>query len=79
MVGERNEKKKVLFICTHNSVRSQMAEGFLNTLYPNRYKAYSAGTEPSTVNPLAVQVMEDRDIKNREVIKRCLYRVKSVG
>lgn len=53
------EKKKVLFICTRNSARSQMAEGFLKALYPNRYDAYSAGTEPSVVNPLAVQVMEE--------------------
>jgi arsenate reductase len=51
--------KKVLFICTHNSARSQMAEGFLNTLYPDGYEAYSAGTEPSGVNPYAVQVMAE--------------------
>lgn len=53
------EKKRVLFICTHNSARSQIAEGLLNALYNDRYKAYSAGTEPSTVNPLAVQVIEE--------------------
>jgi len=53
------EKKRVLFICTHNSARSQMAEGFLNALYPNRYEAYSAGTELSAVNPVAVQVMAE--------------------
>jgi len=51
-------KKKVLFICTHNSARSQMAEGFLRRLYGDRYEAYSAGTEPSEVNPYAVRVME---------------------
>jgi len=53
------ERKRVLFICTHNSARSQMAEGFLNTLYPQRYEAYSAGTEPSGVNPFAVRVMRE--------------------
>jgi len=53
------ERKRVLFICTHNSARSQMAEGFLNTLYPDRYEAYSAGTEPTMVNPYAVQVMKE--------------------
>jgi arsenate reductase len=52
-------KKRVLFICTHNSARSQMAEGFLNALYPDRYEASSAGTEPSNINPLAVQVMKE--------------------
>ena len=53
------EKKRVLFICTHNSARSQMAEGFLKALYPDRYEAYSAGTDPSTLNPVAVQVMAE--------------------
>jgi len=53
------ERKKVLFICTHNSARSQMAEGFLNTLYPDRYEAYSAGTEPTMVSPYAIQVMKE--------------------
>jgi len=52
-----DKKKKVLFICTHNSARSQMAEGLINALYGNRYEAYSAGTEPSQVNPFAVKVM----------------------
>ena len=56
---QRVERKKVLFICTHNSARSQMAEGFLNTLYPERYEAYSAGTEPTGVNPSAIQVMQE--------------------
>lgn len=61
-------KKKVLFICTHNSARSQMAEAFLNTVYGDCYKAYSAGTEPSAVNLYAVAVMAESGIdisKNR--------------
>ncbi|MFW9917410.1 MAG: arsenate reductase ArsC [Candidatus Thorarchaeota archaeon] len=49
----------VLFICTHNSSRSQMAEGFLRHLYGNRYAAHSAGTQPGQVNPYAVQVMAE--------------------
>ena len=52
-------KKKVLLICTHNSARSQMAEGLLNALYGNKYKAYSAGTKPSFVNPYAIEVMAE--------------------
>jgi len=52
-------KKTVLFICTHNSARSQMAEGFLRALYGLKYDAHSAGTEPSDVNPYAVKVMAE--------------------
>jgi arsenate reductase len=51
-------KKNVLFICTHNSARSQMAEGLLNHLYGNRYNAFSAGTEKSAVNPYAISAMK---------------------
>jgi len=52
-------KKKVLFICTHNSARSQMAEGFLNALYGDKYEAYSAGIEPAEVNPYSIKVMAE--------------------
>ena len=52
-------KKQVLFVCTHNSARSQMAEGLLNSLYGNKYTAYSAGIEPTIVNPYAIQVMSE--------------------
>jgi len=53
---------KVLFICTHNSARSQMAEGFLNHLGGESFQASSAGTEPTTVHPLTVQVMAEQGI-----------------
>lgn len=49
----------VLFICTHNSARSQMAEGYLRSRYGDRYTALSAGTEPSGVHPLAIKVMKE--------------------
>ncbi len=52
-------RKKVLFVCTHNSARSQMAEGLLNSLCGKKYQAFSAGTEPSVVNPYAIQVMSE--------------------
>ncbi len=52
-------KKKVLFICTQNSARSQMAESLLRSLYGDRYVAYSAGTQPSKVNPYAIKVMAE--------------------
>lgn len=55
-------KERVLFLCTHNSARSQMAEGLLRHLCGDRFEAYSAGTEPSRVNPYAVRVMEELGI-----------------
>jgi len=55
-------KQKILFICTHNSARSQMAEALLRTLYGNYYEAYSAGIEPTSVNPYAVEVMKELGI-----------------
>jgi arsenate reductase len=57
----KNEKKqkKVLFICTHNSARSQIAEGLMNAFFKEGYTAWSAGTEPTQVNPYAIRVMED--------------------
>lgn len=49
----------VLFVCTHNSARSQMAEGLLRARYGDRYRALSAGTAPGGVNPFAVEVMRE--------------------
>lgn len=52
-------RKTVLFVCTHNSVRSQMAEGLLNGLYGGTYEARSAGTKPTRVSPRAVSAMRE--------------------
>ncbi len=49
----------VLFVCTHNSSRSQMAEGLLRSRYDDRYEVHSAGTNPEGVNPFAVAVMDE--------------------
>jgi arsenate reductase len=51
------EKVRVLFLCTHNSARSQMAEGLLRDLGGDRFEAMSAGTEATRVRPLAVRAM----------------------
>lgn len=56
-------KKRVLFLCTGNSCRSQMAEGLVNYFLGDSWEAYSAGTEPTGyVHPLAQQVMEELEI-----------------
>ena len=52
-------KKKVLFLCSHNSARSQMAEGLLRAMYGDRYEVHSAGVEASKVDPRAVKVMTE--------------------
>jgi arsenate reductase len=54
---ENADKIRVLFVCVHNSARSQMAEAFLNGLAGDRFAATSAGFEPGTLNPLAVIAM----------------------
>ena len=54
--------KKVLFLCTGNSCRSQMAEGWCNKLYPGLISAYSAGTNPGSVDPRAVKVMAEAGV-----------------
>lgn len=55
-------RKKVLFVCTHNSARSQMAEALLNHLGSKHYLAFSAGTEPGGVNIYTREVMEEISI-----------------
>ena len=52
-------KDKVLFVCVHNSARSQMAEALLNQMAGERFAAESAGLEPGVLNPLAVEVMRE--------------------
>lgn len=54
--------KKVLFVCIHNSARSQMAEAWLNRLCPEFFAAQSAGLEPGVLNPLVVEVMGEAGI-----------------
>ena len=55
-------KKRILFICTHNSARSQMAEGLLRDLGGDQFEAFSAGTEAIHVRPFAVKAMAELGI-----------------
>lgn len=52
-------KKRVLFVCTHNSARSQMAEGLVNALHGDRWQAVSGGTEATRVHPAAIRAMAE--------------------
>ncbi len=56
------EAIKVLILCTANSARSQMAEGLLRNLAGDGMEVFSAGSQPSVVNPLAIRVMQERGI-----------------
>ena len=55
-------QKTILFLCTGNSCRSQMAEGFARQLAANHYRIFSAGTAPKEIHPFAVQVMQEAGI-----------------
>jgi arsenate reductase (thioredoxin) len=66
--AEAGDRSRVLFLCTHNSARSQMAEGLLRALAGDRFEAMSAGTEATRVRPLAVRAMGEMgvDISGQE-------------
>lgn len=54
-----SDKPRVLFICTHNSARSQMAEAYLRKVGGDHFEAHSAGLEPTEVHPMTLQVMKE--------------------
>jgi len=56
-------KEKILFVCIHNSARSQMAEAFINRHCGDKYEAESAGIEPGTLNPFVVEAMREIGIE----------------
>ena len=53
------DRQRVIFVCTHNSARSQMAEGMLRAWGGDRYEVFSAGTEATRVRPEAIRVMDE--------------------
>jgi arsenate reductase len=65
--GEKMQTQRVLFLCTGNSARSQMAEDFLRKYAGDKFEAHSAGLGPKEINPLTVQVMQEKgtDISNQ--------------
>jgi arsenate reductase len=66
---------RVLFLCSHNSSRSQMAEGLLRARGGSRFAAFSAGTHPRAVHPLAIQVMAELGI---DISESAGHRAKSL-
>ena len=52
-------KKKVLFICTGNACRSQIAHGLLRDMAPDQFDVFSAGSHPSQVHPMSIAIMEE--------------------
>jgi arsenate reductase (thioredoxin) len=73
------EKEKVLFVCIHNSARSQMAEAWMNRLCGDRFEAESAGLEPGALNPLAVAVMKEVGIDISHKATRSVLDVLKAG
>jgi arsenate reductase len=73
------EKEKVLFVCIHNSARSQMAEAWMNHLRGDRFEAESAGLEPGMLNPLAVAVMKEAGIDISGKATRSVFDVLKAG
>jgi arsenate reductase len=65
-------KEKVLIICKHNSARSQIAEGLLKSLYGKYYDVYSAGSDPTAVNPYAINVMAEIGVDISENLSKNL-------
>ena len=58
-----NETRTLLFVCTHNSARSQLAEAILRQKYSNHFQAFSAGTNPTSINPYVRQVLTEMEVK----------------
>ena len=62
ITNEQEKRLKILFLCTHNSCRSQMAEGWTRYLHADQFEPYSAGIDPTRVDPYAVKVMAEAGV-----------------
>ncbi|MDD1715914.1 MAG: arsenate reductase ArsC, partial [Methanolinea sp.] len=56
------KRRTILFLCVYNSVRSQIAEGFMRSLYGDRFEVYSAGIAPAGIHPYAIRTMQESGI-----------------
>jgi arsenate reductase len=66
------DKKTILFLCTHNSARSQLAEALTNHYFGENWQAFSAGTEKTAVKPEAISVLEEDRIATRELFSKTI-------
>lgn len=73
------EKTKVLFVCVHNSARSQMAEAFLKTMGGNDFEVESAGFEPSEINPIVIDVMREVGIDISQKTTKSVFELYKMG
>jgi len=72
-------KPKILFICIHNSARSQMAESLMNAICPDHFIAESAGLEPGELNPYAVEVMREIGIDMSQKSTKAVFDLFKAG
>lgn len=79
MTAPRARRIRVLFLCVHNSARSQMAEAFANARFPDLLVAESAGLEAGTLNPLAVEAMRERGIDISQQPTRRVFDLYNAG
>jgi arsenate reductase (thioredoxin) len=77
--GREMPKQKVLFICVHNSARSQMAAALMNKTCGEFFEAQSAGLEPGSLNPLAVEVLQELGIDISQNQTRAVFDVWKSG
>ncbi|MEA2020980.1 MAG: arsenate reductase ArsC [Candidatus Caldatribacteriota bacterium] len=68
-------KKGILFLCTGNSCRSQMAEGFARNMLLESVKIFSAGTDPNEIHPIAIKVMQEVGIDISEQKSKNLWEI----
>jgi len=73
------QKRNVLFLCTHNACRSQMAEGWVRHLHADRFEAYSAGIDPTRVDPYALQVMAEASVDIASARAKSIREVQDIG
>jgi len=78
-MGVPDAMTRILFLCTANSCRSQMAEGWARRLHGDKYEAYSAGVEPSALHPLAVRVMKEAGVDISSQTPKHVRVLKDVG